>query len=94
MSPFIYDAIKYNIFQDNVVRMYAESNHNLLDISVCHEWKCIFEYKDDRSKYKFLIFGEENLKERVLKMIEVSSEKSVDTDKCRFIQKGSNICQI
>jgi hypothetical protein len=94
MAPFILDSINYNRFQNKLGHLYAESGHNLLEIRVCHEWKCIFEYKDNRSKYSFLIFGEDNLEARVRKLIEVSSEDSVDQKKCAYIQDGSNLCQI
>jgi len=93
-SLLTYEGFKYHRFQEKVKFIYSNSKHDLLKVSVCHEWKCIFEYKDKRSEYMFLIFGEKNLEERVHNMIEISSVLPVDIEKCRYIQQGSNVCQI
>ena len=104
IAPFAYfgffiiwlfwDSYKYNQFEDNLIKSYRESGHELLQVSVCHEWKCIFEYRDGRSNYKFLISGETDLDQRFQKLLYLSSNLDQLPEGCRFIQQGSNLCQL
>jgi hypothetical protein len=90
-----WDAYGYNRFQEELKSKFKALKSETLQITVCHEWKCIFEYKrKDKENYQFQIYGRENIDQRLAVMLEISEDIESKLRKCRYIQEGSNMCQI
>ena len=93
-SWLYWEGGKQKKFQKAVRAEFESYNIPELHISVCHEWKCIITYKDESIPHKYLIFGQDNYKERLNAIKEIYKEPETSMEKCRFVQPGSRTCQL
>lgn len=58
-----WDSLGYKEFQKQVKTEFELLKIDQMELTVCHEWKCFFSYKNlNMEKYGFSIFGEKDIK--------------------------------